>query len=604
MCYTTVMSSGGKKHAPSGARAKQRKKRGKKNGVQIPLPVGNSLSRAGAAVADVREAAVCAERPVAGGAPPQKAASDGDFPTSSGDFLTSGRAFLLAACVCLLLLVLESGRAARYLDEFAPGGTAEKAASLLRTIGKASGAARLGAWEDALIRYLAGNTPAVRQKTPLSAGADGPDGRSRGVETIYSGGLPAGRIGPDGSSRGVETARAPAREPASGPAETAGVRAGPPAAPQVSVLPATRAASGQQGAPDASRLSAEHPAVHGPQPATAPQVTDAAAQQTVSAAVPQAKTAALRAPTAAQAETAALRAPTATQAETAAPQTAGTALPFPDDAPQESAGAGASVPGDSALSGATLASLPEISGLEGAGRKRKTVLLVGDSMMGWGLGHMLERSMRAYPWISVKRYSRPSTGLCRTTDVDWPKYLGELVTEHSPDLVVISIGANDGFSMTDLNRRACTVFTPAWEAEYRRRAEDFVHIAGSRGAKVLWVGLPVAGVDKIEKVLRTVSRLQQEACAKFDFVSYLDVRAVLADKDGRYTTFRPGNNAEPVRIRATDKVHVSAAGGKLLTDHIMPSVLKTLGSALQGGADNSRGTARAKSVARAGKAGG
>ncbi|MDR2669700.1 MAG: DUF459 domain-containing protein [Desulfovibrio sp.] len=598
------MSSGRKKHASSGARAKQRKKRGKKAGVQFPLPVDNGLPRADATVADAREAAVCAEGPVPGDAPTQKTASAGGngsriglgaqdeatpketascgtFPASAGVFLPSGRAFILAACVCLLLLVLESERGARYLDEFAPGAAAEKAASLLRAIGKASGAAGLGAWEDSLIRRLAGNTPAVRQKTTLSAGADDPER----------------------NSRGVETAPAPVREPASGPSETAGVRAGTQAVPEVSVLPATRAASGQQNAPDASKLPAELPAVHGAQRATSPQavtattpqtatsmqavtVTDppaATAQQTVAKAAPQAETAALRVSTAPQ---------------------AAVAPPFPADAPQESVRAGAVVPAGSALPGATLASLPENSGLEGAGKERKTVLLVGDSMMGWGLGHVLERSMRAYPWISVKRYSRPSTGLCRITDVDWPKYLDGLVAEHSPDLVVISIGANDGSTMTDLNRRACTVFTPAWEKEYRRRAEEFVHIAGSRGAKVLWVGLPIAGVDKIEKVLRTVSRLQQDACAKFDFASYLDVRAVLADKNGQYTTFRPGNNAEPVRIRAADKVHVSTAGGKLLTDYIMPSVLKTLGGAPQGVVGDGRGTARAKSVARAGKAGG
>jgi hypothetical protein len=559
------MSSGGKKHAPSGTRAKQRKKRGKKADAQFLLPVDDGLSRAGAGVADAREGAagareavVCAEGPAGGDATPQTTTSDRVF-------LSSGKAFLLAACVCLLLLVLESERAARLLDEFAPDAAAEKAASLLRTIGKTSGAVRLGEWEDSLIRHLAGNTPPGRQKTPLFAGTGDRDEWSRGVET----------------------AGAPARKPATGPAKTANARAGRQTAPEISVLPAIRAVTGQQAAFKTSTLPAIRPAVQRSQAATT--------------AKPQAATTAK--PQAATATAAPQAAPPAASAPPAAtvPQVAGTVPPSLSDVPQENAGAGATV---SALSGATLASLPETGGFAEAGKESKTVLLVGDSMMGWGLGHMLERGMRAYPWISVKRYSRPSTGLCRITDVDWPKYLGDLVAEHSPDLVVISIGANDGFPMMDPNRRACTVFTPAWEKEYLRRAEQFVHIAGARGAKVLWVGLPVAGVDKTEKVLRTVSRLQQDACANYDFASYIDVRAVLTDKNGRYTTFRPGNNAAPVRIRATDKVHVSEAGGKLLTDYLMPSVLKTLGGVPQENADAGRGAARAKSVARAGKAGG
>jgi hypothetical protein len=49
---------------------------------------------------------------------------------------------------------------------------------------------------------------------------------------------------------------------------------------------------------------------------------------------------------------------------------------------------------------------------------------------------------------------------------------------------------------------------------------------------------------------------------------------------------------------------VSEAGGKLLADYLMPSVLKTLGGVPQENADAGRGTARGKSVVRAGKAGG
>ncbi|MDR2124609.1 MAG: DUF459 domain-containing protein [Desulfovibrio sp.] len=551
------MSSGKKKHASSGARTKQRKKRGKKAGGQFLLPVDDGRTRTGAAVADIqaKPAGVLPSICLRAGCPLRfadaPAKSEGVLPdgtppapASGGSFLSSGGAFLQAVCVCLLLLVFASERAAHYLDEFAPNAVTDTLASLLRTIGETSGAARLGAWEDALIRLLAGTAPSGRRQTPLSAEA----GAQRG------------------QPRSVETARAPAREPASVPAEPA---SGARTVPELSAPDSTRAASGQQDVPDAPTLAAERPELPEPQDATTPQAATVTEPQ---------------------------------EAPAATPQAADTVPPSPAEARRESAGADAAV--SAGLSGTAFASLPENLGRGETDKARKTVLLVGDSMMGWGLGHMLERGIRAYPRISVKRYSRPSTGLCRSVDVDWPKYLEELVAAHSPDLVVISIGANDGSTMTDQDRRACTVFTPAWEKEYRRRAGEFVRIAGSRGAKVLWVGLPVAGVDKIEKVLRTVSRLQQEACAKYDFASYLDVRAVLTDKNGRYTAFSAGDNAKPVRIRAADKVHVSEAGGKLLTDYLMPAVLKALGDVPQESAGRARGTARAKAVARAGKAGG
>jgi hypothetical protein len=518
------MSSRRKKRNHSESRAKQRKQRVGKTGVQLALPVGDDMAHA--CVAPARPdtfsceggplgddmAHACVMPADADGTDAGKPAVRAEGPVARR--LDSGRALLLVACVCLLLLVLESERAARRLDEFAPDAAAERAAALLRAVGRMSGAARLGEWENSLIRHLAGNTPQERRTTRFSAETGSPGAR-RDDETV-----PA-------SEHAAESPEKAAGATAPPPPETAA--SGTPAASAPRALSADRTNDGRI-ASDPPASPVDGVAVHDLRTATAPQA-------------------------------------------------AGT-LPAPGLLPES---AGAPAPTGSALSGTIPVSLPERPGPAEAGDTDKTVLLVGDSTMGWGLGHMLERSMRAYPRISVKRYSRPSTGLCRVTEVDWPKYLGDLVAEHSPDLVVISIGANDGSTMTNPDRRACTVFTPAWEKEYLRRAEEFLRIAGSGGAKVLWVGLPVAGVEKTEKVLRTVSRLQQDACAKYDFADYLDIRAVLADKNGRYTSFRTGDDAAPVRIRAADKVHVSAAGGKLLTDYIMPSVLKILGRAAHAG---------------------
>ncbi|MDR1945740.1 MAG: DUF459 domain-containing protein [Desulfovibrio sp.] len=450
------------------------------------------------------------------------------YPDGAPGKLASGKAFLLVACACLFLLILEFERATLYLDEFAPGVAAEKIASLLRAIGGTTG--RLGEWESSLIRHLAGNNLPGRQKAPSLAGQTVPETPPLNAETSVT----------------------------------------PPPASEARSISASQAASGEPDVTNAQDSAATQPAAEPLQAAgqaDAPEAQAHAGKQTA----PQAP-----------------ESPVPTPAEERA---AGD----PQAVAVMQAHAVPPSPPRLGIAGKGAASVPDTLGPAGADKERKTVLLVGDSMMGWGLGHVLERRMREYPWITVKRYSQPSTGLCSNGVFDWPKYLSGLVAEHSPDLVIVSIGANDGSTMTDQSRRACTVFTPPWEKEYLRRAEEFLHIAGSGGAKVLWIGLPIAGVDKIEKVLRTVSRLQQDACAQYDFAAYVDVYAVLADKYGRYTSFRPGKNEEPVRIRAPDKVHVSTAGGKILTDYIMPAVLKTLGRPQQGSADADPGALRVRS---------
>ncbi|MDR0828362.1 MAG: DUF459 domain-containing protein [Desulfovibrio sp.] len=208
--------------------------------------------------------------------------------------------------------------------------------------------------------------------------------------------------------------------------------------------------------------------------------------------------------------------------------------------------------------------------------KDKVVLLVGDSMMGWGLGNVLERSLSRRSGVRTVRDTRPSTGLCSINTFNWQKHLDELITQHSPDLVVICIGANDGNNIVDQTKKRYIVGTASWEAAYQRRATDFLRVAQSRGAKVIWLGLPIAGVEPAGRILRTVSLLQQAACAENGSALFIDNYLTLADSEGRYTTFLNGRDNKPVRVRAKDKIHITMEGGDILAAFVMPTILKAL----------------------------
>ncbi|MDR2800591.1 MAG: DUF459 domain-containing protein [Desulfovibrio sp.] len=276
-----------------------------------------------------------------------------------------------------------------------------------------------------------------------------------------------------------------------------------------------------------------------------------------------------------RAETA-LKTPEPQAGETGAPAEA----PSPGQKPKASARTGASsrdAPGKRAAFASTPRSLPAPPSVSGNAQKgEKVVLMVGDSMMGWGLGHVLERALNHRPGIRAVRDTRPSTGLASANPFNWQGHLSELVTRHSPDLVVICMGANDGCTIVDQAKKRHVVGTSSWDDAYRQRAGNFLRIAQSGGAKVIWLGLPIVGAERFSGILRRVSLLQQAACAENGQALFIDNYLALADSEGRYSTFLTNRSNKPVRVRAKDKIHITTEGGGILTEFVMPAILNAL----------------------------
>lgn len=227
---------------------------------------------------------------------------------------------------------------------------------------------------------------------------------------------------------------------------------------------------------------------------------------------------------------------------------------------------------------ATPAAQPETGGLPPVraetGRK-PLVLLVGDSMMMEGFGPVLQRTLRKRPDLEVVREGKYSTGLSRQDYFDWPAQLEKLVEKHNPDMVVICMGANDPQDIIDENRKRHHADSESWKAVYRSRAERLLAVATAKGAKAVWVGLPVMGKEPYSTRVRRLSRLQQEACETYHAV-FVDTVKVLADAQGNYTTFKVDGKGRHVRLRYKDMVHVTEDGGAMLSAAVEPVVEKEL----------------------------
>ena len=115
---------------------------------------------------------------------------------------------------------------------------------------------------------------------------------------------------------------------------------------------------------------------------------------------------------------------------------------------------------------------------------RLDVLATGDSMIQIIDGFLKARLARV--GARVRSDAHIATGISDSTLLNWQKQARRQAARE-PDVVVMFLGANDGFPMAG----AAVLRQPAWIAEYARRARRMMHAYGRGGrARVLWLTLP------------------------------------------------------------------------------------------------------------------
>ena len=115
------------------------------------------------------------------------------------------------------------------------------------------------------------------------------------------------------------------------------------------------------------------------------------------------------------------------------------------------------------------------------------VLIVGDSI-GLDAGGPLQSDLSGTGVVIAALDARESTGLTRPDYFNWPAELGDDVKSVQPQVVVVMIGANDPQDF--LGPPDVPYSSPQWNTLYAQRVAQFMQIASSGGAQVVWVGMP------------------------------------------------------------------------------------------------------------------
>jgi lysophospholipase L1-like esterase len=202
------------------------------------------------------------------------------------------------------------------------------------------------------------------------------------------------------------------------------------------------------------------------------------------------------------------------------------------------------------------------------------VLIVGDSI-GIDLGDALQPDLAGTGVVSAALDGRVSTGLTRPDYFNWPAELTADIKATNPQVIVIMIGANDAQDF--LGPPDVPYTSPQWNTLYAQRAAQFMQVAGSGGATVVWVGMPPMQNPGLNAQMSDVNAVvQQQVVKPHAPVTYLSTDHTLGTAQGGYTAFVTNGAGQVVNVRTPDGTHLTPGGGQVAAQQVIAE-LRTLG---------------------------
>ncbi|MDR3570178.1 MAG: DUF459 domain-containing protein [Syntrophobacteraceae bacterium] len=201
--------------------------------------------------------------------------------------------------------------------------------------------------------------------------------------------------------------------------------------------------------------------------------------------------------------------------------------------------------------------------------KPRKVLIVGDSEMAEGFGPALQRRLEKYTTVKVLRKGVYSTGFVHQETFNWTDTLKSLIATYHPDLIVIHMGANDPIDIVPKTGRRMYFGNDKWREVYGLRVAQFLKIVSEKKIMTFWVGMPIMGSAKYCAKIEVINSVFKQECDKVSGCFYVDTWSALTSTNGKYTAYERAPSGKLCRIRAKDNVHLTGAGGKLLTDFFL-----------------------------------
>jgi hypothetical protein len=194
------------------------------------------------------------------------------------------------------------------------------------------------------------------------------------------------------------------------------------------------------------------------------------------------------------------------------------------------------------------------------------VLLVGDSMMQGVAPHVARALQKAN--IGSLDLSKQSTGLAYPSYFDWPATVQKTLPGSKITVMVVFMGANDTWDMV-LAGHYERFGTDRWQTMYTSRIDSMVKFAESQNVRVIWLGAPNMGKEKINAGVKVLNQLYKAETSD-GIARYVSTRELLsANNPEEYEKHITREDGKVVTVRTDDGIHFTRDGQVMLSNLIM-----------------------------------
>lgn len=207
-----------------------------------------------------------------------------------------------------------------------------------------------------------------------------------------------------------------------------------------------------------------------------------------------------------------------------------------------------------------------------------TLLITGDSMAQPLDAKIARKFTASGSGVRVVNDVHLGTAISQPQLLDWTKEAVRQKRKWSPGAVVVFLGANEGFPLTDAGGNTVECCGAAWVAEYSRRVGLMVDAWSSSGnPSVYWLSLPAPRDNDRREISKAVNSAVVIAAKERPG----QVRVV--DLFGLFTPqgqFRSSMDVDgrPTVVREPDGIHLNEAGADLASDPVLAALRSKFGS--------------------------
>ena len=204
------------------------------------------------------------------------------------------------------------------------------------------------------------------------------------------------------------------------------------------------------------------------------------------------------------------------------------------------------------------------------------VVVLGDDLARGLLGGFLD-AMSSERRVSIDKKTIRLNGLNRGDFYRTMEDIERELDRERPHIAVVMLGAWDRVSMKGTGRR--TPFgTPAWKAEYTKRADRVMKALKDRDIAVYWVGLPIVRRSDRNEDVQMMNQLLRDRIY-INGLKYIDAYANCSNESGGYSSYGPDITGKNRRLRDGDGVYFTLAGYRKLAHFVERDLKRDLAQA-------------------------